>query len=252
VGDDAGFRALLAQAAGDPAVEGLILTGSMATGTHTPWSDYDVRLIMRDDVTDDVVQHYAAATFPLVDLSILTLGAFAGYAAWGSAEAWDRPTFTHAQVLIDHSGVIQALVTEKGRLPAGHQEAFAAAMLDAFINSVYRALKCHRRNNTLCVRLEAGEAVTYALHLLFAWEGRLRPYPAWLAYDLQAAPLTTLSMSSDELLRWLTRILADGDLAALQELFTMILQVAEERGLGEIPAAWGEDIRWIGSFAHTT
>ena len=54
--DDSGFRALLAQATADPAVEGLILTGSMAAGTGMPWSDYDVRLIVRDDARGDIVQ----------------------------------------------------------------------------------------------------------------------------------------------------------------------------------------------------
>ena len=157
----------------------------MATGAGTPWSDYDVRLIVRDDASEEAFQRYADASFPLVDLSVLTLSEFEDYAAWGSPEAWDRPTFTHAQVLLDRPGTIQALVTEKGRLPADQQETFAAAMLDAFINGVYRALKCQRKGNTLCVRLEATEAVSYALHVLFAWEGRLKPYPVWLEYDLR-------------------------------------------------------------------
>lgn len=238
----------MAQATADPAVAGLILTGSMAAGTGGPWSDYDVRLIVQDDASADVVRRYANAAFPLVDLSILTLSEFADYAAWGSPEAWDRPTFTHARVLFDRPGTIKALVTTKGRLPEDQKEPFAAAMLDAFINSVYRALKCQRQDNTLCVRLEASEAVTYALHLLFAWEGRLKPYPAWLAYDLNAAPLTTLSLSTDELLHLLIRIIANGDVAALQELFTMMLLGAEERGHGDVIVSWGEDIGWMQSF----
>lgn len=250
--DDSGFRALLAQVSADPAVAGVILTGSMATGTGMPWSDYDVRLIVWDDVGEDVVRGYADGAFPLVDLGILTLSEFADYAGWGSAEAWDRPTFTHARVLLDRPGTIQELVQAKGRLPLDQQEPFAAAMLDAFINSVYRTLKCQRKGNNLCVRLEASEAVTYALHLLFAWEGRLKPYPALLEYDLKAAPLTTLPLASDELLRLLAFIIADGDVGALQELFTMILPVSHERGHGDVIASWGEDIGWIRSFIQTS
>lgn len=119
--DASGFTALLEQATADPAVAGLVLTGSMATGAGTPWSDYDVRLIVRDDASAEIIHRYADAAFPLVDLGVLTLSEFAEYAAWGSSEAWDRPTFTHARVLIDRPGVIQALVTEKGRLPADQQ-----------------------------------------------------------------------------------------------------------------------------------
>lgn len=224
----------------------------MAAGIGKPWSDYDVRLIVQDDASASVVQYYADAVFPLVDLSVLTLSDFAAYAAWGSPEAWDRPTFTHARVLLDRSGFIQALVADKGRLPPDRQEGFVASMLDAFINSVYRTLKCQRRDDTLCVRLEASEAVTYALHLLFAWEGRLKPYPAWLTYDLDAAPLTTLPVSSETLLRLLTDIMTDGDTAALQELFAMILGLAHERGHRDIIASWGEDIVWMRSFAQSS
>lgn len=243
--DDSGFRALLAEATADPAVEGLILTGSMAAGTGTPWSDYDVRLIVRDDASEEVVQRYADAMYPLVDLVILTHSEFAVYARWASPEAWDRPTFTHAQVLLDHSGTIQPLVDAKGRLPADQQAAFAAAMLDAFINGVYRALKCQRKGNTLCTRLEATEAVSYALHVLFAWEGRLKPYPGWLEYELQATPSTTLPLASNELLCWLTRIVAEGDVAALQALFATILEVAQERGHDDVIVSWGEAIAWM-------
>jgi hypothetical protein len=220
----------------------------MAAGTGRPWSDFDVRLIVRDDAGEDLVQHYTDAEFPLVDLSVMTLSEFAAYAAWGSPEAWDRATFAHAQVLLDRSGIIQALVTEKGQLPADQQQPFAAAMLDAFINSVYRALKCRRKGNDLCVRLEATEAVSYALHVLFAWEGRLKPYPGWLEYELHSAPLTIPPLSSDELLRMLSSVVTDGDIVALQTLFAMMLNVALARGHSDVIASWGKDIDWMRGF----
>lgn len=220
----------------------------MAAGTGTPWSDFDVRLIVRDDAREEIIQRYTETTFPLVDLGVLTLSEFAAYAAWGSPEAWDRPTFAHARVLFDRPGTIQSLVTEKGRLPAEQQAAFAAAMLDAFVNSIYRALKCQRKGNALCVRLEAAEAVSYALHVLFAWEGRLKPYPVWLEHELQRAPLSTLPLTSDELLSWLTRIVEDGDIAALQRLFTLVLDLADQHGHGDVIASWGGDIAWMGGF----
>jgi hypothetical protein len=105
---------------------------------------------------------------PQVDLGILRLSELVTYAKWGSPEGWDRLTSTHTQVLLDRAGTIQALVYAQGCLPSDQQDAFTAAMLDAFINSVYRALKCRRKGHTLCVRLEANEAVSSALHVLFA------------------------------------------------------------------------------------
>ena len=220
----------------------------MAAGIGTPWSDFDVRLIVRDDASEEIIQRYTEATFPFVDLGVLTLSEFAAHAAWGSPEAWDRQSFTHARVLLDRPNIIQALVVEKGQLPADQQEPFAIAMLDAFINSVYRALKCRRKHLSLCVGLEASEAVIYALHVLFAWEGRLKPYPVWLEHDLQTAPLTTLPLTSEELLSLIGRIVTHGDIAALQELLAGILDSAEARGYSDVIATWGEDVAWMRSY----
>jgi hypothetical protein len=64
--------------------------------------------------------------------------------------------------------------------------------------------------------------------------------------------LTTLPLSSDDLLRLLTHIIVDGDVGALQELFTMILPVSHERGHGDVLASWGKDIGRKRSFIRTS
>jgi hypothetical protein len=174
--EDDGFEALLRQARADPDVLGVVLTGSHAQGLATPGSDYDVKVILRDDAGAGTQTRYPVDAFPNVDLRVMPLREFVAYAGWDTPFAWDRYSFAHARILEDPSGIISALVAEKGRIPAEHQSSFMRAALDAFINCVYRALKCTRRENRLCARLEASEAVQHALAVIFALEGRIRPH----------------------------------------------------------------------------
>jgi predicted nucleotidyltransferase len=240
-----GFEALLRQARADPDVLGVVLTGSHAQGVATPGSDYDVRVILRDELRVELQPRYPPEAFPNVDLRVMLLHEFVAYADWDTPFAWDRYSFAHAQVLEDRSGVIRALVEEKGRVPAHQQSSFLRSALDAFINSVYRALKCSRKGNTLCARLEASEAVQHALAVIFALESRIRPYPNALEHELRAYPLQTFPMTGDELLHLISAIVEHGDTEALRDLFAAILDRSRQAGLGDVIATWGDVIVWM-------
>jgi hypothetical protein len=240
-----GFEALLRQARADRDVLGVVLTGSHAQGLATPWSDYDVRVILRDDASAGTQTRYPAEAFPNVDLRVMPVSEFIAYAGWETPFAWDRYSFAHAKVLEDRNGVISALVEEKGRIPPEHQSSFVRAALDACINSAYRALKCTKKENTLCARLEASEAVQYALAIIFALEGRIRPYPGSLEHELRTYPLQTFPMTGDDLLRLIAAIVERGDTVALQQLFSAVLDRARQTGHGDVIDAWGNDIAWL-------
>jgi hypothetical protein len=103
---------------------GVVLTGSHAQGLATPWSDYDIRVILRDEAGVGTQTRYPPEGFPNIDLRVMPLREFADYARWDTPFAWDRYSFAHAQVLEDRTGDISALVEEKGRIPAEHQSSF--------------------------------------------------------------------------------------------------------------------------------
>ena len=128
-----GFETLLRRVRADPHVLGVVLTGSHAQGLATPWSDYDVRVILRDEADDGSWTRYQEEAYPNVDLSVMSLRDFAAYAGWDMPFAWDRYSFAHAQVLADRTGVVSALVEEKGRIPSEHQ------------SPVARTRRCDRR-----------------------------------------------------------------------------------------------------------
>jgi predicted nucleotidyltransferase len=243
-GED-GFEELLRRARADPDVLGVVLTGSHAQGLAVPGSDYDVRVILRDKAGTGTQCRYPAEAFPNVDLRVMPLREFVTYAEWDSPFAWDRYSFAHAQVLEDRNGAVSALVEEKGCVPAERQSSFVRAALDAFINSVYRALKCTRKGNTLCARLEASEAVQHALAVIFALEGRIRPYPNSLEHELRAYPLATFPMTGDELLRLIAAIVERADSDALRRLFSTVLDRTRQAGHGDVIEGWGSDIAWM-------
>ncbi|MBW3632601.1 MAG: nucleotidyltransferase domain-containing protein [Chloroflexi bacterium] len=224
---------------------GVVLTGSHAQGLATPWSDYDVRLILRDEADDGAPSRYQEDAFPNVDLRVMFLRDFTAYAGWDTPFAWDRYSFAHAQVLVDRTGIVSALVEEKGRIAVEHQSPYVRSELDAFINSVYRSLKCHRKGNALCTRLEASEAVQHGLAVIFALEGRIRPYPVALAHELSAYPPRNFPVTGDDLLELIAAIVERGDANALQRLFSAILDQTRLGGHGDVIDAWGNDIAWM-------
>jgi predicted nucleotidyltransferase len=239
------FETLLRQARADPDVLGVVLTGSHAQGLATPQSDYDVRVILRDEAGVGAQTRYPPEAFPNVDLRVMLLRELVSYAEWDTPFAWDRYSFARAQVLEDRSGVVSALVEEKGRVPAHQQSSFVRTALDAFINSVYRALKCARKGNTLCTRLEASEAVQHALAVIFALEGRIRPYPNSLEHELRAYPLQTFPMTGNDLLMLIAAIVERGDTDALRRLFSAVVDRTRQAGYGDVIGAWGNDIAWL-------
>jgi hypothetical protein len=243
-----GFAQYLRTARADPAVLGVVLTASQAMGLATEHSDYDARTILRDDAGDEALELYGETSFPGVDAGGGTLSDFMGWADWGTEFAWDRYAFAHAQVLHDPTGVIAPLVRAKGRVPPEHRQSFASGALDAFINSVYRSLKCARKHNEVCTRIEATEGVQFALTVLFALEGRVRPYPTYLEYELRQHPLETLPITGGELLEVIATIVVGGDVAALQRLFAIVLEPARADGHGDVIDGWGDRIAWMAAW----
>ncbi|MHA2089124.1 MAG: nucleotidyltransferase domain-containing protein, partial [Promethearchaeota archaeon] len=88
----------------DPNIIGFFLVGSRGRGFHTKHSDYDVYIIVGDNVTQVYKERYPKLKYEGIDLMVFSYTEFANYASWGSAYAWDRYTFSHISTLIDKNG----------------------------------------------------------------------------------------------------------------------------------------------------
>ena len=155
-----------------PPVLGVILTGSRARGMATRWSDWDVTTVVAEQ--DQPRRHQAAADG--LDEVVCTAQALAD-----TSVQWARYGYRGAKVLLDRlDGGIAELVEKQATLSAEETSDKAPAMLDAYLNQLYRAAKSHRDGQADAARLDEVESLPWLLETVFAMHGRLRPYNKYL------------------------------------------------------------------------
>ncbi|MGH6956114.1 MAG: hypothetical protein ACREEW_05560, partial [Caulobacteraceae bacterium] len=80
----------------------------------------------------------------------------------------------------------------------------------------------------------------FALH-----DGRLRPYPKYLAWELATWPLARFPIRSEDLLARLSAVLKpDGGAFALRDLVALALPAFRQAGHGAVLDAWEDALDW--------
>jgi hypothetical protein len=163
-------------------VVGVVLTGSVARGLATPWSDVDVHVVLAEGAP---LRPVLRSTH--LDQVPVRLDELERPAPWGSA-GWDfRWSYAWAQVLRDETGGrVAAAVHRQATLTDDERQAVLAARLDGYLNLTYRALKSDRAGRPLQCRLDTAESVPWLLDVVFALSGRVRPYGSYLAWELRS------------------------------------------------------------------
>ena len=108
----------------------------------------------------------------------------------------DTPPLTPTSSSTRRTGSSTRVVAEQESLPGGSRDAVVREALDGYINQTYRSLRYG-------TRLDAVEAIPYALRTIFALENRVRPYNKYLEWELRHHPLE--GWAADELLPLLDR-----------------------------------------------
>ncbi|MGN6574723.1 MAG: nucleotidyltransferase domain-containing protein [Nocardioides sp.] len=232
-------------ASDDPTILGLVLSGSAARGMATERSDVDV-FVVRDDDVERETSHSSAIDEIYCSVADLERVDRHGTGGW-----YFRWSFAYAQVLRDLTG---GRITEAVRRQAVVDDdeqrwtLIDQDRLDGYVNFAYRALKNHRDARVLEARLDAGESVSWLLHVMFTLVGRLRPYNKYLPWELRAHPLGVPEWSAEAFLPELERILA-GDADAIRRTFAVIdrevraWDVAHDTSVcGDVVDAWGDEL----------
>jgi hypothetical protein len=234
----AAYADLLRRTEADPSVVGLVLAGSRGFDAYvTDATDYDVYIVLRGgDLMPWRTPHGSfVETWPM------TLETFRDHALSGPADAWNRPTFLGAQVVIDKlEGDIARIVDRKRFLTAQEAHAIAAASLDDYINSLYRSLRGLEAGRDLEGRLDGLESLSPMLTTVFAFESRVRPFNKWLRHEVAARPLAI-----DGLIELVDRIATDPAPAAQREAFRLIEAAARARGHAGVVDSWEPDVDWL-------
>ncbi len=231
----------------DDDIIGLVLTGSRGRGfAVTNDSDWDVRLVVRDEVVDEYRARLATSHGAAVNVVIFSLGEFEQVGEVGTESAWDRYSYVRAEVVIDNNGGrIAELVRAKSTLPADAARLLAAEYLDDYVNSYYRAAKNRRSGLEVEANLDAAESIPPLLSFLFAVHERVRPFNRFLLWELETHPLPCDSWTADSLLPRLRAILANGDIGEQQRLFRDIEALARSNGFGDVIEGWEPDLDWL-------
>jgi hypothetical protein len=242
---DQTYQEILRLAEADTSVLGFVLSGSRGKGFATEHSDYDCAMIVEDESLEVYVARMRDLP-PLFDVGVYTLQEFAEHAAWDGTMAWDRYNWAHLRAQVDKTdGKIQAMIDEKGKIPADKVRKFIRGELDHYINQVYRSIKCLRDGSVIGYRFEAADSVKPLLDVLFAvHDRRLRPYYKYLEWELTDYPLHRFSWTANQLLAMIQTILADGSYRAQQQIFREVERVLRADGYGEVFDSWGEAL-WI-------
>ncbi len=243
------YEKIYEEAKTDPNIIGFFLGGSRGKGFQTKYSDYDTYIIVKDNVVSEYKERYPFRKYNGVDLIVFSFPEFKNYAHWGSAEAFDRYSFSHLTALIDKNGKIQELINEKGKIPENHLSKFIAGSLDAYINYLYRSLKCIRNGNIEAARLEAAFSIPAFLNVIFAiHHGRLRPYYKYLKWELKSLPLTKFPIPAEEIVTNLMEILDTADYRVQQRFLRTTEEALRKEGFGHVFESWGDNFPWMKSF----
>jgi hypothetical protein len=249
---DEQFQNLLREAREDPRIVALVLTGSRGKGFGSETSDFDVLLVVRPEALESYrarfYEHEAWAGFDWWVTSLPELEPIA--ATWSDPLAWEffcneRYSFADVSVLVDKTGQVQQLVDAKGLVPEVKRLPVVHTALGAYTNSLYHSLKCLSNGNDLGARLEAADAIGHALTVIFALEGRHRPYYGYLARELAARPLATFPLPADDLLAMIDTILTSAHTATQQRLLAIIDSLGRRAGCEEVFDEWGDRYAWM-------
>ena len=232
----------------DESVVGLVLTGSRGHDAFVqPGSDWDVRLIVRDEDVAEAEDRYRTVRGSAVEVAVLSLAALERVGEIGSRESWDRYSYVHVETGIDKlDGRIARLVADMQHLrPEAAARALAAEALDAYINSYLRSLKNARAGLVVEAHLDAAESIPSLLTALFAMHERVRPFNRFLGWELEHYPLTGDAWAAGALLPRLESVMGDGDVAGQASLFREMERLARANALGEVVDSWQPDLDWL-------
>jgi hypothetical protein len=128
-------------------------------------------------------------------------------------------------------------VDRKRTLTAEEADALVRSSLDDYVNSLYRSLKNARDGRALASRLDAADSMAPLLTLLFALQGRVRPWNKYLVLEIERRSLLV-----ERLLERIDAILASADVDVQRSLFRDVEAAARLRGFGSGIDDWEPDV----------
>jgi hypothetical protein len=152
------------------------------------------------------------------------------------------------QVLVQKTDELTELIAEKGHIPTDKQKQVVEWWIDAYLNGLYRSVKCIRNNNELGAYLEAANSMLDLLNLVFALNGRHRPFLGYVEMELTTYPLEKLPWTPAVFVEKIRNVLTSADMTSQQELALGIENLVRDMGYGHMLDAWAGKDMWAITF----
>lgn len=243
------YELALKEAQENDDVVGFILVGSRGKGFENEHSDHDAVMIVKDEVAKAIHDQYEEKKTVDLDLTVHSLSDFKTFAAWETPESWDRYNYAHVKILVDKTGgELKKIVEEKGYIPQDKLDKFIDWWIDGYVNGVYRSVKCIRNGNAFGAHLEASNSMLDLLTLVFAMNGRHRPFLGYVEKELTKYPLEYLPWTAEDFVRKINLVLENANLETQQELLKGIEKMSRETGHGHMFDGWEGKDKWTMEF----
>lgn len=233
------FEKIISECQNDNNILGAFLGGSRGKGFENDNSDYDIRIIIKDDAVFEYTQRYPKYFSAGIDIAVMSFSEFQNYARWGSDTAWDRYEFVRAKALVDKSGQVQKIIDEKGSLPVAEKENYINEQIDAYLNCFIRSVESFAKNNIVGNRLEAAISLPCLINAVFAAEDRVAPFADYLEKELDIYSLGKFPLPAKELLSSIIKILDTGSLPEQRALEAAVEKYFRNIGFGRVFDDWG-------------
>lgn len=223
------IRALVAPLMKVPEVTGLSLMGSYAAGDANETSDLDIGAFFEGDAVE-----LPALSWPIAhDLWIADRK---NREKWGREGVWQASAFLPAQMLFDRDGraerMLEAIIAVNG-----FSDERRFYLWDMYLNSLYRALKYHRKGCEYGFRACAAESALKYMEALFYHNGFVAPLPGRERASLKRISDKVIE-DDDRQVALLLRILRDGSVETQAELFAHVEPYLAFRGLQSVIDGW--------------
>jgi len=243
------YEQALKEAQENDDIVGFILTGSRSKGFENEHSDYDAIMIVKDEAAKAIHDRYEEEKVRDFDLTVCSMSDFKTFAAWDGPEAWDRYDYAHVKILVDKTnGELEQLAKEKGYIPQDKLSAFVDTWIDGYVNGVYRSVKCIRNGNSFGAHLEASNSMLDLLTLVFALNGRHRPFLGYVEKELEKYPLENLLWSPSEFVAKIKKVFETADLETQQELLKGVEKMCRRNKHGHMFDGWEGKDKWTMEF----
>lgn len=228
-----------------PGFLGAVILGSVSADMQDESSDYDLTLIFSDDSlaadpslreTQPLAKHADTVSgnqkYRKVDCSVMSLSELYSL----PFNDYEAKEYIHCTIIFDHSGIVTKVASQVGHIPDEHIHQYIANSLDAYYDAVFRSLKCYRRGFIVGYHTMACRSLESMTQVLYGLQGTVSPFINRVPYLIDR--LSKLPVIASELVRLMSCIASQADIAAQIELYDSMTALMEREGFKVVRDDW--------------